>query len=217
MIRIGIYARIEPDAIRPSTYPKPVPERAGDLSGASLLRNALRLNLRADAGPFRSVGRVAFAPRPYQYVPLAMSLKMNPVRMLIADDVGVGKTIEAGLVARELLDRGSAKRIGALCPPHLCEQWENELRDKFGIDAAVVQSSKMARLEPAAPPRHSYIRALQAHRGFNRLCEVRPSLQVFRGQRPGSNHRGRSARRRSTARRRKRSAAHKQRLEHDYI
>ena len=73
--RIGIYTRIEPDAIRPSTYPKPVPERAGDLSGASLLRNALRLNLRADAGPFRSVGRVAFAPRPYQYVPLSMSLK----------------------------------------------------------------------------------------------------------------------------------------------
>ncbi len=155
--RIGIYTRIEPNAISPSTYPKPVPERAGDLSGASLLRNAFRLNLRAGAGPFRSVGRVAFAPRPYQYVPLAMSLKMNPVRMLIADDVDVGKTIEAGLVARELLDRGAAKRVGVLCPPHLCEQWENELRGKFGIDAAVVQSSKMARLERALPRQDIHI------------------------------------------------------------
>ena len=161
--RIGIYTRIEPNAISPSTYPKPVPERAGDLSGASLLRNAFRLNLRAGAGPFRSVGRVAFAPRPYQYAPLAMSLKMNPVRMLIADDVGVGKTIEAGLAARELLDRGAAKRVGVLCPPHLCEQWENELRDKFGIDAAVVQSSKMARLERALPRQDIHIFAHYKH------------------------------------------------------
>lgn len=161
--RIGIYTRIEPDAISPSTYPKPVPERAGDLSGASLLRNAFRLNLRAGAGPFRSVGRVAFAPRPYQYVPLAMSLKMSPVRMLIADDVGVGKTIEAGLVARELLDRGAAKRIGVLCPPHLCEQWETELQEKFGIHAAVVQSSKMARLERALPRQDIHVFAHYKH------------------------------------------------------
>ena len=92
-----------------------------------------------------------------------MSLKMNPVRMLIADDVGVGKTIEAGLAARELLDRGAAKRVGVLCPPHLCERWENELRDKFGIDAAVVQSSKMARLERALPRQDIHIFAYYKH------------------------------------------------------
>ena len=87
-----------------------------------------------------------------------MSLRLNPVRMLIADDVGVGKTIEAGIVARELLDRRLVRRIGVLCPPHLCDQWSQELRDKFGIETATVQSSQMGRLERNLP---------------------RPDLQVF--------------------------------------
>ena len=51
--------------------------------------------------------------------------------MLIADDVGAGKTIEACLIAKELLDRGEASRLCVLCPPHLAEQWQVELRDKF--------------------------------------------------------------------------------------
>ncbi len=148
---IGVFSRIEPDIISPSSYPLPDADKAGDSGGAALLREAFRMNLRSGAGPFRSVGRAAATPRPYQYVPLAMALRMSPARLLIADDVGVGKTVEAGFVARELLDRGAAKRIGVLCPPHLCEQWATELRDKFGIDAAVAQSSKMARLERELP------------------------------------------------------------------
>ena len=148
---IGIFTRIEPNAISPSSYPMPKPDKSGDSGGSALLRDAFRMNLRSGAGPFRSVGKASVTPRPYQYVPLAMSLRMSPARLLIADDVGVGKTVEAGLAARELLDRGAAKRIGVLCPPHLCEQWATELRDKFGIDAAVAQSSKMARLERGLP------------------------------------------------------------------
>ena len=149
---VGIYARLEPDVIAAATYPLPPARHAGDFAGAALLGAALRLSLRAGAGPFRSVGRLTVAPRPYQYVPLAMALRLpDPVRMLIADDVGVGKTIEAALVARELLDRGVVKRIGVVCPPHLCTQWAAELRDKFGIAAAVVQSSSMARLERELP------------------------------------------------------------------
>ena len=88
---------------------------------------------------------------------------MNTLRMLITDDVGVGKTIEAGVVARELLDRGIAKRIGVLCPPHLCEQWATELRDKFGIEAAVVQSSKMGRLERSLPRHDLHVFAYHQH------------------------------------------------------
>jgi SNF2 family DNA or RNA helicase len=80
-----------------------------------------------------------------------MALRQDPVRLLIADDVGVGKTIEAAMVARELLDRGVIRRIGVLCPPHLCDQWAEELRDKFNIEAAVVQPSRMARLERGVP------------------------------------------------------------------
>ena len=80
-----------------------------------------------------------------------MALRLDPVRLLIADDVGVGKTIEAGMIARELLDRGIARRLCVLCPAHLCDQWERELRQKFAIEAAVVRPSSVARLERELP------------------------------------------------------------------
>jgi SNF2 family DNA or RNA helicase len=76
-----------------------------------------------------------------------MALRLDPVRLLIADDVGVGKTIEAGMIAHELLDRGIAKRLAVLTPAHLCDQWERELREKFSIETVLVQPSQMARLE----------------------------------------------------------------------
>ena len=148
---IGIFVPLEPDAVTGATYPPPNPDHAGDFSGSLLLRDAVRLTLRSGAGPFRSVGRLSVVPRPYQYVPLIMALRMDPVRLLIADDVGVGKTIEAGMIARELFDRGAVRRIGVLCPPHLCDQWARELADKFGIETSVIQPSQMARLERAVP------------------------------------------------------------------
>ena len=62
---------------------------------------------------------MGFEPRAYQLVPLLMALRLPVVRLLIADDVGIGKTIEGGLILRELLDRGEADRFAVLCPPHL--------------------------------------------------------------------------------------------------
>ena len=150
---IGILRELEPNAVQHSTYLPPDHTKAGDFTGGLLLRDALRLSLRSGAGPFRSMGRLSVTPRPYQFVPLIMALKQNPVRILIADDVGVGKTIEAGMIARELLDRGVIRRIGILCAPHLCEQWEEELRTKFNIESTVVQSSKIAMLERGLPRR----------------------------------------------------------------
>ncbi|MFD0776608.1 DEAD/DEAH box helicase, partial [Streptomonospora algeriensis] len=67
--------------------------------------------------------------------------------LLIADDVGIGKTIEAGLVAAELLEQGEARGLAVLCSPALAEQWQQELRTKFGIDAELVLSSTVHRLE----------------------------------------------------------------------
>jgi hypothetical protein len=67
--------------------------------------------------------------------------------LLIADDVGIGKTIEACLIARELLDRGETLRLAVLCPPHLAEQWQAELRDKFHIEAELVLPGTARRLE----------------------------------------------------------------------
>lgn len=97
------------------------------------------------------MGRLSVTPRPYQFVPLIMALRLDPVRLLVADDVGVGKTIQAGMIAREMLDRGVVRRVGVLCAPHLCEQWEEELRTKFSIETAVVQSSRIGRLERGLP------------------------------------------------------------------
>ena len=73
------------------------------------------------------------------------------MRLLIADDVGVGKTIEAAMIARELLDRGIAKRLAVICAPHLCDQWAQELSEKFNIETAVIQPSRIARLERDLP------------------------------------------------------------------
>jgi superfamily II DNA or RNA helicase len=84
-------------------------------------------------------------------VPLILALRLDPVRLLIADDVGVGKTIEAAMIARELLDRGIVRRLCVLCPAHLCDQWERELRQKFAIEAAVIGPSSVARLERDLP------------------------------------------------------------------
>lgn len=148
---IGVFLPLEQAAVEPSSFAEPEPAAAGDVTGARLLFDAARLSLRSGAAPFRSLGGIAVTPRPYQFVPLIMALRLDPVRLLLADDVGVGKTIEALMIARELLDRGIAKRIGVLCPAHLCDQWAREISDKFAIEAAVVRPSSIARLERDLP------------------------------------------------------------------
>jgi hypothetical protein len=102
---IALIPELELQEIAPATFPWPEPERAGNHAAALLLRDALRLKLRAGGGPFRSFGNIAIEPRAYQLVPLLMALRLSTVRLLIADDVGVGKTIEAGMIAHELMDR----------------------------------------------------------------------------------------------------------------
>lgn len=141
----GILTELE--AVEPATFALPSDRDLGDFRSCRLLREATRIGFRSSAGPFRSFGRIAVEPRPYQLVPLLMALKLDPVRMLIADDVGIGKTIEACLIARELLDRGEAKRLAVLCPPHLAEQWQAELYRWFHIEAELVLPSTAARLE----------------------------------------------------------------------
>jgi superfamily II DNA or RNA helicase len=142
---VGILPAIE--TVSSTTFSLPRKADLGDFTSGRLLRDAARLSTRAAAGPFRCFGRIAVEPRPYQLVPLMMALKLDPVRLLIADDVGIGKTVEAALIARELLDRGEIRRFTVLCPPHLAEQWQQELREKFHIEAELVLSSTIQRLE----------------------------------------------------------------------
>ncbi len=141
----GLLTQLEP--VDHAHFEPPDPDMPGDHLSARLLRDALRLGFRQSAGPFRSFGRLAFEPRPYQLVPLLMALRQDPVRLLIADDVGIGKTIEAALIARELLDTGAAVRLAVLCPPHLAPQWQRELASKFHLEATLVLPSTAARLE----------------------------------------------------------------------
>ena len=150
-----IYLPLEPEPPVPATFDLPDPDKPGSQEAALLLRDALRLKLRAGAGPFRSFGNLNVEPRAYQLVPLLMALKLDTVRLLVADDVGIGKTIEAGLIARELIDRGEIERLTVICPPHLCEQWQQELAEKFSIEAEVVRTGTATRLERGLRPDES--------------------------------------------------------------
>ena len=107
----------------------------------------MRVGTRAAAGPFRSFGRIAAEPRPYQLVPLMMALKLDPVRLLIADDVGIGKTVEACLIARELLDRGEVQRVAVLCPPDRASIAGMDTRGVTTIIKAQVPMSEMLTYE----------------------------------------------------------------------
>ncbi len=159
----GIYRPLKLEEIAPAHFPLPQPEAIQDHTAALLLMDAARLSLRSGAGPFHCLGHLSVRPRPYQLVPLLMALRQDIVRLLIADDVGIGKTIEAGLIARELLDRGEARRLAVLCPPHLCDQWQRELHEKFHIDAVVVRSGTVSKLERSLPSGDTHIFGYYQH------------------------------------------------------
>ncbi|WP_214105077.1 DEAD/DEAH box helicase [Acrocarpospora catenulata] len=135
------------EEVHSAEFAPPSPADLGDSLAAGLLRTALRVGFRSGAGPFRSLAGIAVEPRAYQLVPLMMALRQRTVRMLISDDVGIGKTVEAGLIAAELLAQGSARKLAVLCSPALAEQWQEELRTKFGIDAELVLASTVSKLE----------------------------------------------------------------------
>jgi superfamily II DNA or RNA helicase len=169
--------------VEPARFDLPADATATVQAKAALLADAMRLTLRRGAGPFRSAAQLAFEPRTYQLVPLLMALRLPVPRLLIADDVGIGKTIEAGLILRELMDRGEVDAFAVLCPPHLVEQWVGELKERFGIDAVAVTSGTASRLERGLPLTQSlfdaypftvvsldYIKAEKRREGFARTC-----------------------------------------------
>ena len=154
-----IHLGLESEPVTEATFPAPTAEQKASHDSALLLRDALLLSLRRGAGPFRSFGQLAVEPRAYQLVPLLMALKLDPIRLLIADDVGIGKTIEGGLIARELLDRGDLDRTTVLCPPHLVDQWVTELEARFHLRPVAVTAGSAGRLECNLPPSESIFSA----------------------------------------------------------
>lgn len=97
---------------------------------------------RAFQSPFRSGANV----EAYQLEPLRRALNAPRANLLLADDVGLGKTIEAGMVIQELLLRHRARTVIIVCPPSLSLKWQDEMREKFGLDFTIVNSELMAQV-----------------------------------------------------------------------
>jgi superfamily II DNA or RNA helicase len=153
----AIYLPLGFDAgLERTEFPLPCADDLGNLVHGRILFDAARLSLRETCGPFRCFGKLGFRPRAYQLVPLVMALRQEgAIRLMIADDVGIGKTIEGLLVVKEMLDRAEARRFAVICPPHLCDQWAEELKSKFGIEAVVVRSSTAGALDRGVPDNRS--------------------------------------------------------------
>ncbi|HEX2915466.1 MAG TPA: DISARM system SNF2-like helicase DrmD [Chloroflexia bacterium] len=99
-------------------------------------------DVRALQAPFRSGIEI----EDYQLDPVVRAIQMPRVNLLIADDVGLGKTIEAGLVAQELIVRHRAQKILIVCPAALQIQWQDQMRAKFGLEFRIIDSALMKSL-----------------------------------------------------------------------
>ncbi|NJN24216.1 MAG: DEAD/DEAH box helicase, partial [Acaryochloridaceae cyanobacterium RL_2_7] len=103
-----------------------------------------------DARLFQAPYRAGIEVKAYQLEPLRKALRMPRVNLFIADDVGLGKTIEAGLILREMLLRQKIKRVVISCPPSVVQQWKEEMESRFGLtftiyDRAFVASRRRER------------------------------------------------------------------------
>jgi superfamily II DNA or RNA helicase len=135
--------------------------------------------------PFRSGIQI----EEYQLDPVVRALSMPRTNLLIADDVGLGKTIEAGLVMQELLLRYRARTMLIVCPAGLTLQWRDEMRDKFGMDFRVVDAAMLRGLRRSvglyANPWTSYPRLivsidwLKRDRPLRLLREVLPPVPKY--------------------------------------
>ena len=96
-------------------------------------------DLKNIQAPFRSGIEI----EDYQLDPVVRAIQMPRVNLLIADDVGLGKTIEAGMTVLELIIRHRARRVLVVCPASLLVQWRDQMRDKFGLEFRIVDSDLM--------------------------------------------------------------------------
>jgi len=96
-------------------------------------------DVKALQSPFRSGIEI----EDYQLDPVVRALQMPRVNLLIADDVGLGKTIEAGLVLQELILRHRVRTALVLCPASLQVQWQEQMRDKFGLEFRIIDSAAL--------------------------------------------------------------------------
>lgn len=140
---------LEPGATAREQHALPTPERGfDDPAKLDAFLDAVRWGSVATAdktllqAPFRS----GVKPEDYQLDPVVRALQMPRTNLLIADDVGLGKTIEAGLVMQELMLRHRARTMLIVCPASLTLQWRDEMRDKFGLLFKIVDAELLKEL-----------------------------------------------------------------------
>jgi superfamily II DNA or RNA helicase len=115
------------------------PERLDAFMNAVRWGAVSSADMKALQAPFRSGIEI----EDYQLDPLVRAIQMPRANLLIADDVGLGKTVEAGLVIQELIVRNRARTVLVVCPAGLQTHWRDQMRDKFGLEFRIVDSQKM--------------------------------------------------------------------------
>jgi superfamily II DNA or RNA helicase len=129
-----------PDIPDPSHWD--APQTLGALIDAVRWGSVASADVTTLQAPFRSGIQI----KDYQLEPVAKALRMPRVALLVADDVGLGKTIEAGLVIQEMLLRHRARRVLVVCPASLTLKWHDEMRDKFGLSFTVLDTAALKEL-----------------------------------------------------------------------
>lgn len=102
---------------------------------------AIRLSSLENRDAFAALHAGRISPEPYQFAAAAKMLHSPRPRLLIADDVGLGKTIEAGICLMELIARGRGERILLIVPPGLIPQWQDEMLEKFGFKFEAIENA----------------------------------------------------------------------------
>jgi superfamily II DNA or RNA helicase len=132
--------------------------------------NTLKWNCVTSTDPrlFQSPFRAGIRLDAYQLEPLRKALRLPRVNLFIADDVGLGKTIEAGLITRELLLRKKAREVIVCCPPSMLFQWKDELEVRFGLTFEILDKEYMKRVRRergfGVNPWSTHSRFLVSHR-----------------------------------------------------
>lgn len=154
--------------------------------------NTIRWNCVTATDPrlFQSPFRAGIRIDPYQLEPLHKALRLPRVNLFIADDVGLGKTIEAGLIATELLLRRRVQEIVVACPPSMLLQWQDELENRFGLtfeifDRAYVEQIRRERGH-SVNPWTTFPRFLISHKLLIDESYVGPMHAWLDNLRPGS-------------------------------
>jgi superfamily II DNA/RNA helicase len=139
---------LEPGALVYEKVELPNPDGFDEPSVLDAFLDAVRWGAAssADVRNIQSPFRSGIDIEDYQLDPVVRAIQMPRVNLLIADDVGLGKTIEAGLVAQELILRQRVRKILIICPSSLQIQWREQMRDKFGLDFRIVDSELMREL-----------------------------------------------------------------------